>query len=159
MIVKLFQYKNFPGIWINENSHTSKDSIFILTHWGRVTHICVSKVIIIGSDNGLLPGQHQAIVWTSAEILLIPTLGTNSSKISSKMNTGQENAFGNVVCEMAAILSWPQHAQCVKWAPGLWNLLHLEPCYNTQIGLFSEVILKQGSFCVRTQPMRDNVTM
>ena len=26
-----------------------------LTHWGRVTHICVSKLTIIGSDNGLSP--------------------------------------------------------------------------------------------------------
>ena len=24
-----------------------------LTHWGGVTHICISKLIIIGSDNGL----------------------------------------------------------------------------------------------------------
>ena len=33
-----------------------------LTHWGRVTHICVSEIIIIGSDNGLSPGRHQAII-------------------------------------------------------------------------------------------------
>ena len=33
-----------------------------LTHWGRVTHICVSKLTIIGSDNGLLLGWHQAII-------------------------------------------------------------------------------------------------
>ena len=33
-----------------------------LTHWGRVTHTCISKITIIGSDNGLLPGQHQAII-------------------------------------------------------------------------------------------------
>ena len=30
-----------------------------LTHWGRVTHICVSKLTIIGSDNGLSPGRRQ----------------------------------------------------------------------------------------------------
>ena len=28
-----------------------------LTHWGRVTHICVSKLTTIGSDNGLPPGR------------------------------------------------------------------------------------------------------
>ena len=28
-----------------------------LTHWGRVTHICIGKLTIIGSDNGLLPGR------------------------------------------------------------------------------------------------------
>ena len=39
----------------------------ILTHWGRVTHICVGKLNIIGSDNGLSPEQRQAIVWTNPE--------------------------------------------------------------------------------------------
>ena len=28
-----------------------------LTHWGRVTHICVSELTIIGSDNGFLTGR------------------------------------------------------------------------------------------------------
>ena len=52
-----------------------------LTHWGQVTHICVSKQTIIGSDNGLSPGRRQAIFWTNAGILLIGTLGTNFSEI------------------------------------------------------------------------------
>ena len=52
-----------------------------LTHWGRVTHICVSKLTIMGSDNGLSPGRRQAIIWTNAGILLIGPLGTNFSEI------------------------------------------------------------------------------
>ena len=52
-----------------------------LTHWGRVTHICKSELIIIGSDNGLLPGRRQAIIWTNAGILLIGPLGGNFSEI------------------------------------------------------------------------------
>ena len=52
-----------------------------LTHWSRVTHICVSKLTIIGSDNGLWPGRRQAINWTNAGILLIEPLGTNFSEI------------------------------------------------------------------------------
>ena len=52
-----------------------------LTHWGRVTHICVGNLTIIGSDNGLLPGRPQAIIWTSATILLIGPLGTNFGEI------------------------------------------------------------------------------
>ena len=52
-----------------------------LTHWGRVTHICVSKLTIIGSDNGLSPGRRQAIIWTNAGILLIRPLGTNFSEM------------------------------------------------------------------------------
>ena len=58
-----------------------------LTHWGRVTHICISKLTIIASDNGLSPGRHQAIIWTSAGILLIGPLGTNFSEILIKIQT------------------------------------------------------------------------
>ena len=58
----------------------------ILTNWGRVTHICVSKLNIIGSDNGLSPGRRQAIIWTNAGILLIGPSGTNFSKISIKIH-------------------------------------------------------------------------
>ena len=42
-----------------------------LTHRGRVTHICVANLTIIGSDNGLSPGRRQAIIWTNAGILFI----------------------------------------------------------------------------------------
>ena len=59
----------------------------ILTHWGRVTHICVVKLTIIGSDNGLSPERRQAIIWTSAGILLIGPLGTNFSEILIEIQT------------------------------------------------------------------------
>ena len=52
-----------------------------LTHWGRVTHIGVGKLTIIGSDNGLSPGRRQAITWTNAAILLFGPLGINFSEI------------------------------------------------------------------------------
>ena len=52
-----------------------------LTHWGRVTHICVSNLTITGSDNSLSPGRRQAIIWTNAEILLIGPLGTDFSEM------------------------------------------------------------------------------
>ena len=63
--------------------HTYDDdaAIWALTHWGRVTHICVSKLTIIGSDNSLAPGRRQAIIWTNAGILLIGPLGANFSEI------------------------------------------------------------------------------
>ena len=51
-----------------------------LTHWGRVTHICVSDLTIIGSDNSLSPGRRQAIICTNAGILLIEPLWTNFSE-------------------------------------------------------------------------------
>ena len=34
----------------------------VVTHPGRVTHICISKLTITSSDNGLVPGQRQAII-------------------------------------------------------------------------------------------------
>ena len=58
-----------------------------LTHWGWVTHICISKLTIIGSDNGLSPGRRQAIIWTNAGIVLIGPLGTNFSEILIEIQT------------------------------------------------------------------------
>ena len=58
-----------------------------LTHWGRVTHICVGNLTLIGPDNGLLPGGRQAIIWTNAGILWIGPLGTNVSEILIKILT------------------------------------------------------------------------
>ena len=62
-------------------SELKSDLCSALTHWGRVTHICVGKLNSIGSDNGLSPERRQAIIWTNAEILLIGPLGTNFSEI------------------------------------------------------------------------------
>ena len=61
------------------------EEVLSLTHWGRVMHICVSKQTIVGSDNGLLPGRRQAIIWTNAGILLTGTLETNFNEISIKI--------------------------------------------------------------------------
>ena len=52
-----------------------------LAYWGWVTHICVSKLTIIGFDNDLSPDRRQAIIGTNAGILLIRSLGTNFSEI------------------------------------------------------------------------------
>ena len=112
----------FPSEWF---SNAEFDSFFVvsldkllikwllkrdtLTHWGRVTHICISKLPAIGSDNILLPGQRQAIIWTNAWTLLIGPLWP---KLQWNFNCNsnifiQENAFESVVCEMAAMWSWP----------------------------------------------------
>ena len=64
-----------------DKNNFHKDSPVHLTHWGRVTYICVSKLTIIGSDNGLSPDRRQAIIWTNAGILSIGPLGTNFSEI------------------------------------------------------------------------------
>ena len=85
-----------------------------LTHQGRVTHICVNKLTIIGSDNGLSPDRRQAYLnqcWIIVNWTLRNKLQWNLNRNSNIFI--QENAFESVVCETAAILSRPQ---CVKWA-------------------------------------------
>ena len=52
-----------------------------------MTHICVSKLTIIGSDNSLSPGRRQALIWTNDGILLIRAFGTNFSEILSGIQT------------------------------------------------------------------------
>ena len=69
-----------------------------------MTHISISKLTIIGSDNGLSPDRRQAIIWTNAGILLIGRFG---DKLQWNRNRNlyifiQENAFENV-WRMAAI--------------------------------------------------------
>ena len=67
-------------------THTAMVNIYTcsiwLTHWGRVTHICVSKLTIIGADNGLSPDRRQAIIRTNVGILFIWDIGTNFNGIS-----------------------------------------------------------------------------
>ena len=52
-----------------------------------MTHICVNRLTIIGSDNGLSPGWRQAIICTSAVILLIGPIGTNFNEMSIEIHT------------------------------------------------------------------------
>ena len=52
-----------------------------LIHCGQGVYICVSKLTIFGSDNGLLPGQCQAIICTSGGVWLIRPLWTKFNEI------------------------------------------------------------------------------
>ena len=47
-----------------------------------MAHTCTSKIIIIGSDKGLSPDRHQAIIWINARL----PLGINFSEISIEIN-------------------------------------------------------------------------
>ena len=92
--------------------------------------ICVGKLTIIDSDNGLAPGQRQAIILTNAGILLIAPLGRNFSEILIEIHAFSFKKvhlkFENVR-KMASILS---RAQCVNrvslwcewilWSDNMW---------------------------------------
>ena len=85
----------------------------MLTHWGRVTHICVSKLTIIGSDNGLSPGRRQAIFRTNAGILLIGLSATNFSEILIGIQTF---SFKKIHLKMSS----------AKWRPFCLGLIVLK---------------------------------
>ena len=63
--------------WFSISSNGSGDAVkrldtqVTLIQWSRVTNICVGKLNIVGSDNGLSPGRCQATVWSNTGILLI----------------------------------------------------------------------------------------
>ena len=75
-----------------------------LIHWGRVTHICVSKLTTIGWDNGLPPDRRQAIIWTNAGFLLIGPLGTQFSETLSEILTF---TFKKMRLNVSSATFWP----------------------------------------------------
>ena len=104
-----------------------------------MTHICVSKLTIIGSVNGLSPGRHQAIIWTNAGILLIRPLGTNFNetlieiltfsflKMRLKVSSAKWRPFClglNVLSYRSCYLIWV-HDGVIKWKhfPRYWSFV------------------------------------
>ena len=76
----------------------------------------------------------QAIIWTNIRILLIGPLERNFNYNRNRYVFIQENAFGNVVLEMVAILSRPLYDEMICLD---WNVRH--PCahlYDRRIHAF-----------------------
>ena len=107
MSVNLLGHKQSMMLW--------HEKCFVLTHWGRVTHICVGKLTIIGSDNGLSPERRQATIWTNAGILLTGPLGTNFSDILIEIQTF---SFKKIRLKMSS-------AKCCSFCLGLNVLMAL----------------------------------
>ena len=107
---------------------TAQDNASLLTHWGRLTHICVGKITIIGSDNSLSPGRRQAIIWTNAGVLLIGPLGTYFSEILIEIQTF---SLKKIWLKMLSVKCCPFHLGLNVLT--LWVLV---PCiYRTQTWL------------------------
>ena len=94
--------------------------LFQLTHWGRVTHICVVNLTIIGPNNDLSPGRHQAIIWTNTGILSIGPWGTNFSEILVVIHTFP---FKKIHLKMPSGKSRPclSRPQCAKTQWRAWT--------------------------------------
>ena len=69
-----------------------------------MTHICVSKLAVIGSDNGLSPDRRQAIIWANAGLWLIGPLGTNFSEILIEILTF---SFKKMHLKVLSAKRWP----------------------------------------------------
>ena len=93
-----------------------------------MTHICVGKLIIIGSDNGLSPGRRQAIIWTNDRILLIGPLGTNINEISNEIHIF---SFGKMHLKMSS----------AKWRLFRLGLNVLKWSYETKAFLIKTFLL------------------
>ena len=93
----------------------------ILFHWGRVTYICVGKLTINNSDNGLSPERRQTIIWTNAGILLIGTLGTNFSDIIIEIQTFSLKKYV-WKCRLRNVVHFVPTSQCVKMLTWLFAI-------------------------------------
>ena len=85
--------------------------ISFLTYWGRIYASVIYA--IIGSDNGLSPARHQAVIWTNTSKVSIRPEGTYFSEIVFKI---QKFSFKEMPLETssAPTLSWPK---CVNTFP------------------------------------------
>ena len=72
------------------------------------------KLTIIGSDNGLSPGRHQAIIWTNAGQLLIGPLGTNFSEILNEIHTFLIKKMHMKISSVKWLPFCSDHAHCVN---------------------------------------------
>ena len=70
-IFETLPFHSFNGNNAVDEFINTRRKLVNLTHWGRVTHICVNGLATIGSDNGLSPGRRQAIIWNNAGLLLM----------------------------------------------------------------------------------------
>ena len=110
-----------------------------LTHWGRVTHICVGKLTVIGSDNGLSPARRQAITWTNAGISLTGPLGTNFSeilieiltfsfkKMRMKVSSAKRRPFCLSLNVLKSFLMLSSGFRTSLWLRVMWNLIRQLP--------------------------------
>ena len=104
-------------------------------------HIYASvNYTIIGSDNGLLPGRHQAIIWTNAGISITRPLRTNFSDILIEIYTF---SFKKMHSKILSEKCWPL---CLGLNVSMlqWETLH--KATNLQIMILHAVFVKLTIF-------------
>ena len=99
----------FLGVLRRQTNSSRAIGFCLVIHWGRLTHICVGNLTFVVKTMACrLVGANplsEAMLehyWFN----ILEQHSVNSNKNSNSFT--QENTFGKVVCEMAAILSRPQ---------------------------------------------------
>ena len=95
-----------------------------LTHWGRVTHICVGKLVIIGSDNGLSLDRWSewCDIWNTAPYSTVITTLT----VLTALNTLRPRQNGRLFADLFKCVSlnenlWILNKIWLKYVP--WGLI------------------------------------
>ena len=100
----------------------------VLTHWGRVTHICVGNLTIIGSGLGWsAPSHYLNHCWNIVNWTLRNKLQWNFNQNSCIAI--EENVFEYVFCEMAFMLYRPQCVNALLSVCGIY--LNTQTTLNT----------------------------
>ena len=110
-------------------------NVLTLTHWGRVTHICVGNLTIIGSDNGLSSGRSAPSHYLNQCRNIINWSLRNKLQWHFNRNSNifiQENAFENVVCEMATICLGLNELTITKQLMQPWTTMQQLLSINSQ---------------------------
>ena len=120
----------------------------LAAHWGRMTHICVSKLtrhcfrLWLGARS--VPSHYLIQCW-----IIVNSTSRNIFQWNSKHNSNffiHENAIECVVCEMAAILSRPP---CVKMFYCLtsirgWGGISVKKVTQLKISFVTLLVLEVG---------------
>ena len=104
---------------LNTKTSRSRKCLNLQMRVNSLRHICVGKLTIIGSDNGLSSGRRQAIIWTNAGIFLNWPLGANFSETLIEIHIF---SFKNMHLKMSAdifsrphcVKCWPMISICVR---------------------------------------------
>ena len=106
-------------IWVELTCYLGNDTVIStlstdrqLTHWDRVKHICVSKLIIIGSDNGLSPEWQcwNIVYWTFGYKNIIENLIAIYTFLLKKMHLKMLSGKWRPFCLGLNVLNIPMTA-------------------------------------------------
>ena len=106
----------------NKRKFYRQYTFVMLTNWGWVTHICVSKLIIIGSDSGLAPSLYLNQRWNIVNSNLKNKLLWNSyifiHENAFEMSSGKWRPFCLTLNVLISVCNWVKKHINLLWPCG-----------------------------------------